>query len=478
MSDLPDRALLEGKSRQELVTVAIAAGVNVSARTRKDQIIDAILAGTDEVAGADGTTRTDDTASVDAPAQPTRRTATLVTPADDEASDDKPAADAPDVEDANLRQRRRGPADAPAVDPGADVRPCEGLLELRDEGYGFLRTQGLMPSPDDVYVAARQVRQYGLRRGDRITGTNRPAGRSEKNPALLKLFTINGVDADSVVGRPHFDELTAAYPAEPLAAQAASTAQPRAGGQHQPAWDALTNAIFDDLCVWCGQRVAVVVPSGAPLAASRALRAIASHVKLNHPDAHVIFLAVDERPEEATAIERHLSDVDEVIVGTADRSIEEHINAASMTVERAKRMAETGTDVVLAFDGLSRLGRLYGRHTNGRNQGPMGPTAAVAETKRFFAVARNLEQAGSLTMFATVGREDDTQFEETLLREVRSLANGELALQPMVNSEYVYATGEESLEPLKLDGTLKPLNQQMIDAADGLAAGASDGVGK
>lgn len=510
MSDLPDRALLERKSRQELVTIAIATGVNVTARTRKDQIIDAILtgggpdgagpdsAGPDDAnpdganpheasqAGAypgDGAENAADAA--DPQSQPTRRTATLggsatanatANASADGSSESKGASKATaqdaqneDVEDANLRQRRRGPADAPAVDPDADVRPCDGLLELRDEGYGFLRTQGLMPSPDDVYVAARQVRQFGLRRGDRITGTNRPAGRSEKNPALLKLFTINGVDADAVVGRPHFDELTAVYPSESLASVAAGAPPRSAAGHNQAAWNSLADAIFNDLEVSCGQRVAVVVPSGAPLAASRALRAIATHVKMHHPDAHVIFLAVDERPEEATATERALRDTDEVIVGTADRSVEENVNAASMTLERAKRMAETGTDVVLVFDGLSRLGRLYGRHTNGRNQGPMGPTAAVAETKRYFAAARNLEQAGSLTMFATVGREADTPFEETMLREVRSLASAELRLEPAGGSEAVYASGVEALDPLILDSALKPLNQQMVDAADGPA---------
>ncbi len=471
MSDLPDRALLEGKSRQELVTIAIATGVNVTARTRKDQIIDAILTGAAPHDDAQDEGAQPDAAESDAveseatgSSQPTRRTATL-------------AAQGSDVEDANLRQRRRGPADAPAVDPDSDVRPCDGLLELRDEGYGFLRTQGLMPSPDDVYVAARQVRQYGLRRGDRITGTNRPAGRSEKNPALLKLFTINGTDADAVVGRPYFDDLTAVYPSEPLAPRAGGATHRTVGGQHEAAWSALTAAIFGELEVWCGQRVAVVVPSGAPLAASRALRAIASHTKLNHADAHVIFLAVDERPEEATATQRALGDIDEIIIGTADRSVEENVNAASMTLERAKRMAETGTDVVLAFDGLSRLGRLYGRHTNGRNQGPMGPTAAVAETKRYFAAARNLEQAGSLTMFATVGREVDSPFEETLLREVRSLASGELQLEPSVNETYVYGTGAEALEPLVLDSALKPLNQQMVDAADGTADVIANGNG-
>jgi len=411
MSDMPNRALLESKERDELLQIAAALGVEVAPRARKNTIIGAILAPEGEVGtgkeASDGSAEAD--AASDAPAV-TKRTRTPTPPAEatpatgadvpaeqpaaasdpgastesaaeaegeaGEAADTGTAApDAPVAEEGNRRSRRRGRGRDDTQIVGETVH-CDGLLDLRDEGYGFLRTNGPLPSADDVYVAARQVRQYDLRRGDRITGVSRPAARSERNPALLRLDTLNGEPPPEQPERPLFDDLTPVLPTDAL---------PLGGEQSAGALAAIDRLSLIGL----GSR-GLLTASGTR-SASPLIASMAAAVGDQHPDIHLIVLLIAERPEDVTEMTRRLETSGEVLASTFDRPPEEHLAVAELTLERTKRMAEAGADVVILFDGLTRLARAYAAGGNGRHQPADAVGAAITSTLRFFGGARNLE---------------------------------------------------------------------------------------
>lgn len=466
MSDMPDRALLESKERDELLQIAAALGVEVAPRARKNTIIGAILAPEGEVGAgkevSDGSAEAD--AASDAPAV-TKRTRTPTPPADatpatgadvpaeqpaaasdpgastesaaeaegeaGEAADSGTAApDAPVAEEGNRRSRRRGRGRDDTQIVGETVH-CDGLLDLRDEGYGFLRTNGPLPSADDVYVAARQVRQYDLRRGDRITGVSRPAARSERNPALLRLDTLNGEPPPEQPERPLFDDLTPVLPTDALSL----------GGEQS----AGALAAIDRLSlIGLGSR-GLLTASGTR-SASPLIASMAAAVGDQHPDIHLIVLLIAERPEDVTEMTRRLETSGEVLASTFDRPPEEHLAVAELTLERTKRMAEAGADVVILFDGLTRLARAYAAGGNGRHQPADAVGAAITSTLRFFGGARNLEDAGSITMVATTRTSTGNQVDDLVAARLREAANLEIALGEDLPGVAELDAGEVSLD--------------------------------
>ena len=466
MSDMPDRALLESKERDELLQIAAALGVEVAPRARKNTIIGAILAPEGEVGtgkeASDGSAEAD--AASDAPAV-TKRTRTPTPPADatpalgadvpaeqpaagsdpgastesaaeaegeaGEAADSGTAApDAPVAEEGNRRSRRRGRGRDDTQIVGETVH-CDGLLDLRDEGYGFLRTNGPLPSADDVYVAARQVRQYDLRRGDRITGVSRPAARSERNPALLRLDTLNGEPPLEQPDRPLFDDLTPVLPTDAL---------PLDGEQGAGAL-----ADIDRLAlIGLGSR-GLLTTSGTR-SASPLIASMAAAVGDQHPDIHLIVLLIAERPEDVTDMTRRLETSGEVLASTFDRPPEEHLAVAELTLARTKRMAEAGADVVILFDGLTRLARAYAAGGNGRHQPADAVGAAITSTLRFFGGARNLEDAGSITMVATTRTSTGNQVDDLVAARLREAANLEIALGEGLPGVAELDAGEVSLD--------------------------------
>lgn len=466
MSDMPDRALLESKERDELLQIAAALGVEVAPRARKNTIIGAILAPEGEVGtgkeASDGSAEAD--AASDAPAV-TKRTRTPTPPADatpatgadvpaeqpaaasdpvastesaaeaegeaGEAADTETAApDAPVAEEGNRRSRRRGRGRDDTQIVGETVH-CDGLLDLRDEGYGFLRTNGPLPSADDVYVAARQVRQYDLRRGDRITGVSRPAARSERNPALLRLDTLNGEPPPEQPERPLFDDLTPVLPTDAL---------PLGGEQSAGALAAIDRLSLIGL----GSR-GLLTASGTR-SASPLIASMAAAVGDQHPDIHLIVLLIAERPEDVTDMTRRLETSGEVLASTFDRPPEEHLAVAELTLERTKRMAEAGADVVILFDGLTRLARAYAAGGNGRHQPADAVGAAITSTLRFFGGARNLEDAGSITMVATTRTSTGNQVDDLVAARLREAANLEIALDEGLPGVAELDAGEVSLD--------------------------------
>jgi len=471
MSDAPERALLESKSREELVAIADAAGVSVPARARKALIVDAILGEPGESsASGDAATKSesnDEPAAAEAAASDgtrvrrVRRTTNESDhsadhgedTADDEveaeaAAGDADAADA-DAADANKanggqrsgggtdrsrdgkgqggddepgvaepgnrRRRRRGRDRAREEQWQGEPVECSGVLDLRDEGYGFLRTRGVLPSNDDVYVAAKQVRQFGLRRGDRVTGASRPAARNEKNPALMRIDSVNDGALEAAAGRPVFDELTPLFPDERIRLE--RTEQP---------WD-LTPRVVDLLSpIGRGQRGLIVSPPKA--GKTRIMKEFARSIEANHDDIHLIVLLVDERPEEVTDMKRSISG--EVLASTFDRPVDEHIAVAELTLERAKRMVESGRDVVVLLDGITRLARAYNMAAPGTGRMMSGgvDAGALYPPKKFFGAARNLEEGGSLTIIATALVETGSRMDEVIFEEFKGTGNMELRL--------------------------------------------------
>jgi transcription termination factor Rho len=327
------------------------------------------------------------------------------------------------AEPGNRRRRRRG-RDRDEQWQGDPV-DCEGVLDLRDEGYGFLRTQGVLPSNDDVYVAAKQVRQFGLRRGDRVAGAARPATRNEKNPALLRIDSVNAAAPELAKDRPLFDRLTPLFPDERL----------RLERPEQP-WD-LTPRIIDLLApIGKGQRGLIVSPPKA--GKTSIMKEIAKSIEVNDPEAHLIVLLVDERPEEVTDMKRSIKG--EVMASTFDRPVEEHIAVAELTLERAKRMVESGRDVVIILDGITRLARAYNLAAPGTGRMMSGgvDAGALYPPKKFFGTARNLEEGGSLTILATALVETGSRMDEVIFEEFKGTGNMELRLDRRLAERRVF----------------------------------------
>ncbi|MHB1987266.1 MAG: transcription termination factor Rho [Acidimicrobiales bacterium] len=315
-----------------------------------------------------------------------------------------------------------GQVDAPYQ---GELVPVKGLLDLRDEGYGFLRTSGYLPSQKDVYVSVSQARRFGLRRGDAIEGGCRPAGPSEKYPALLRIDTICGMAADEAARRPRFEDLTPLFPDERLRLE-------------MPDDPANVTARIVDLIspIGKGQRGMIVSPSKA--GKTTVLKQIAHSVELNNPDVHLMVLLVDERPEEVTDMRRSVRG--EVMASTFDRPADEHTALAELAMERAKRLVELGRDVVIILDGITRLARAYNlaQPATGRIMSGGVDSGALYPPKKFFGAARNIEEGGSLTILATALIETGSKMDEVIFEEFKGTGNMELRLDRKLAERRIY----------------------------------------
>jgi len=436
MSDQPDRALLESKTRDDLVAMAAALGLEIAPRARKATIIDDILKGptgghesdSNNPSNPDSGHRASEEAARDAAQAASGETSAEdnnsgESPRDEEQSKQERDENEPGVAEPGNRRRRRRGRDRDDNWQGEPVE-CEGILDLRDEGYGFLRTQGALPSNDDVYVAAKQVRAHGLRKGDIVKGASRPAARNEKNPALLRIDEINGAEPDESSERPLFEDLTAVHPREPLTLEGNGT-------------ENLTARVVDLIApIGKGQRGLVVSPPECGKTST--IRELAVAIETTHPDLHVIVLLIDERPEEVTDIAAVVEG--EVLASTFDRPADEHIQVAELTLERAKRMVEGGLDVVILLDGLSRLARAYNLAApgNGRVLVEGVDAAALYPPKRFFGAARAIEEGGSLTIIATAAVETGWRLDEMILESLQGTANSVVRLDRRAADRRVY----------------------------------------
>ncbi len=301
----------------------------------------------------------------------------------------------------------------------------KGYLDLREEGYGFLRTRGSLASPNDVYVSISQVRRFALRKGDEIEGACRPAGSTEKYPALLRIDTVSGLSPDEARVRPRFEDLTPLFPDQKLPLEIPG----------DPA--NLTARIVDLISpIGKGQRGLIVSPPKA--GKTTVLKQIAHSIEANNPDVVLMVLLVDERPEEVTDMRRSVKG--EVIASTFDRPADEHTQVAELTIERAKRLVELGKDVVIVLDGITRLARAYNlaQPATGRIMSGGIDTGALYPPKKFFGAARNIEEGGSLTILATALVETGSRMDEVIFEEFKGTGNMELRLDRKLAERRVY----------------------------------------
>ncbi len=300
-----------------------------------------------------------------------------------------------------------------------------GLLDLRDEGYGFLRCDGYLPSSKDVYVSISQARRFALRRGDYVEGACRPASNNEKYSALLRIDKVMGLESELARNRPRFEDLTPLFPDSKLALEMPGDK------------DNLTARIVDLLSpVGKGQRGLIVSPPKA--GKTTILKQIAHSIEANNPEVHLMVLLVDERPEEVTDMRRSVKG--EVVASTFDRPADEHTTVAELAIERAKRLVELGRDVVIVLDGITRLARAYNlaQPATGRIMSGGVDSGALYPPKKFFGAARNIEEGGSLTILATALVETGSKMDEVIFEEFKGTGNMELRLDRRLAERRLY----------------------------------------
>ena len=306
-----------------------------------------------------------------------------------------------------------------------ELSPVQGLLDLRDEGYGFLRCDGYLPSGKDVYVSISQARRFALRRGDFVEGAYRPAGNTEKYPALLRIDRVSGLDPEVARNRPRFEDLTPLFPDEKLKLE-------MTGDKEN-----MTARIVDLLSpIGKGQRGLIVSPPKA--GKTTVMKQIAHSIEANNPDVHLMVLLVDERPEEVTDMRRSVRG--EVVASTFDRPSDEHTTVAELAIERAKRLVEMGRDVVIILDGITRLARAYNlaQPATGRIMSGGVDSGALYPPKKFFGAARNIEEGGSLTILATALVETGSKMDEVIFEEFKGTGNMELRLDRRLAERRLY----------------------------------------
>ena len=288
-----------------------------------------------------------------------------------------------------------------------------GILDVLPEGYGFVRTGGYLPGDHDVYVSMSVVRRNELRRGDMIRGQVRPPKETEKYPALQRLDTINDAPPEANRGRKKFADLTPVYPDERL--------------RMEHGKDFMTARTIDMVApIGKGQRGLIVSPPKA--GKTTVLKDIAAAISANNPEVHLMCLLVDERPEEVTDMERSIHG--EVVSSTFDMPADNHIAVAELVMERAKRLVESGHDVVILLDSITRLARAYNlaQPASGRILSGGVDSQALYPPKKFFGAARNIEFGGSLTIMATALVDTGSKMDEVIFEEFKGTGNLELRL--------------------------------------------------
>jgi transcription termination factor Rho len=293
----------------------------------------------------------------------------------------------------------------------------EGTLEISPDGYGFLRSPGYsyLPSPDDVYVSPSQINRFGLRRGQIISGLIRPPKEDEKYFAMLRVESVNGTDPADAAHLPTFENLTPLHPEERITLETTP--------------DGIETRVVDLVSpIGFGQRGLIVAPprTGKTVLLQKITKAIAT----NHPEAHVIVLLVDERPEEVTDFKRNTCESVEVVASTFDEHATRHIQVAEIVMEKARRMVEAGGKVVVLLDSITRLARGYNNATSGSGKIGTGgvDNAALIKPKKFFGSARNIEDGGSLTIIATALVDTGSKADEVIFEEFKGTGNSELHL--------------------------------------------------
>jgi len=301
----------------------------------------------------------------------------------------------------------------------------EGVLEILQDGFGFLRSPNYnyLPCPDDIYVSPSQIRKFNLRTGDTVSGQIRPPKENERYFALLKVEAVNFEDPENVRDKILFDNLTPLYPEERLILETSPTE--------------ISTRIMDLLTpIGKGQRGLIVAPpySGKTIL----LQKLANSITTNHPEVVLIVLLIDERPEEVTDMQRSVKG--EVISSTFDEPAERHVQVAEMVLEKAKRLVEHKKDVLILLDSITRLARAYNTvvpHSGKILSGGVD-SSALHRPKRFFGAARNIEEGGSLTIIATALVDTGSRMDEVIFEEFKGTGNMEIQLDRNLFQKRIY----------------------------------------
>jgi len=300
---------------------------------------------------------------------------------------------------------------------------CSGILEITGEGYGFLRQNSLLPSSVDVYVSLSQIRRFGLRTGDMVAGQGRPPKNGEKYYGLVRVELINDINPELAKNRPAFGSLTPTFPDRLINLETSP--------------DDLSTRLVNLIApIGRGQRGLIVSPPKA--GKTILLKSIANAITVNYNDIHLMVCLIGERPEEVTDMKRSVKG--EVISATFDEPVENHTRVAELALERAKRMVETGKDVVILLDGITRLTRSYNLAVppSGRTlSGGIDP-AALYPAKHFFGTARNTAEGGSLTIIATCLIDTGSRMDELIYEEFKGTGNMELHLDRRLSERRIF----------------------------------------
>jgi transcription termination factor Rho len=481
-----DRSTLEGKVAAELHKLASDLGIEGHQRLRKAELIESILAHANGEragsagpvagsppegggAGGDGEAQGEaagarsEPAPAPAPAaavvveprkleeRPEERPETPVTPERPPVPEriERPEGPRPEgrrrltrEERRRLREERRQRELEMREEEIQNAPTATGLLDILPEGYGFLRTSGYLPGPEDIYVSLSQVRRFALRKGDLVTGKVRPPREGEKYYALLQIESVNGLDPETAKSRPVFEKLTPLFPHERFRLETGP--------------GDVTGRIIDMIApIGKGQRGMVVSPPKA--GKTTVLKNIANGIIHSNPETHVIILLVDERPEEVTDWQRTVQPA-EVVYSTFDKPPDQHIQVTELVLERAKRLAEMGKDVVIILDSITRLARAYNLAAPASGKILSGgiDSTALYPPRRFFGAARNIEEGGSLTIIASALVETGSRMDEGIFEEFKGTGNMEIRLDralaekrlfPAINVEASGTRKEELLMP-------------------------------
>lgn len=440
-----DEKLLKSKKVVELKQMAKDMKIEGYVSMRKAQLIEALSA-LDEPAEAskpespaadrlekqeqaskdDNPERPESAEAAEAPEKderlekPTRQTRTsriprTAKPAKNEK--EEPAAQAEETQE-NRKERRK-------VVPDKEDRPeVEGILELAEGGFGFLRFSNFLTSEKDIYVSPAQIRRFNLKTGDKIRGITRKPNEGERFGALLYVVTVNGDEPGVAMKRPSFEDLTPIFPNKRLTLE---------GGARE-----LSMRLIDLIApIGKGQRGLIVAPPKA--GKTVLLKKIANSIENKYPDVEMIVLLVDERPEEVTDMKRSLRG-GEVIYSTFDELPQHHVKVAEMVLARAQRLAEHGKDVVILLDSITRLARAYNLvvPASGRTlSGGLDP-GALHKPKKFFGAARNIEEGGSITILATALVETGSRMDDVIFEEFKGTGNMELHLDRKLSEKRIF----------------------------------------
>ncbi len=320
-------------------------------------------------------------------------------------------------------ERPLAPSGEKLAVPGSEKPPVEGILEIAEGGFGFLRFHNFLTSEEDVYVSPTQIRRFGLKTGDKIKGLTRTPNEGERFRALLYLNEVNGDPLNVVMNRPNFDDLTPIFPYERLSLETSSSD--------------LSTRLIDLLApIGKGQRGLIVAPPKA--GKTILLKKIAATIEQKYPEVELIVLLVDERPEEVTDMQRSIKG--EVIYSTFDELPANHAKVAEMVLARAQRLVEHKKDVVILMDSITRLARAYNLviPSSGRTlSGGLDP-GALHKPKKFFGAARKMEEGGSITILATALVETGSRMDDVIFEEFKGTGNMELHLDRKLSEKRVF----------------------------------------